>query len=243
MSAEGISISKRTYSLIESYRNFKVEDPVRATYEFVREVLEATPERPDRVYRLEHSLRVAFWGKKIAEGEGWNPEPLVMACLLHDVGYCECMEISDFARHHLFGAEIAERFLSAIQYDMELSKSISHGIEIHAINAYDRDNELLQIATPFELSVRDADDLDRYDALRLCMIAGGEVAEKSVDEVLKTCKRRLELAESSKDRICGTETARQYWLEMGMEHQRLYERLQRQMESTKEMEKHVLLAH
>ena len=68
-------------------------------------------------YRYEHTLRVAWWGKKIAESEGWNPEPLIIACLLHDVGYPLCKDFADLKNHPKYSAEIAEKFLKQIGYD------------------------------------------------------------------------------------------------------------------------------
>ena len=67
-------------------------DPT-ATYAFVKEVLNPNPDRYYMTYRYEHTLRVAYWETKIAEGEGWNSEPLLIACLLHDVGYPFCKDM------------------------------------------------------------------------------------------------------------------------------------------------------
>lgn len=51
--------------------------PIDTTKNFVKDYLGPKPDRYDMTYRYEHSLRVAQWGKKIAEAEGWSPEPLV----------------------------------------------------------------------------------------------------------------------------------------------------------------------
>jgi putative nucleotidyltransferase with HDIG domain len=101
-----------------------MDNPLQATKNFVKEYLNPQPDRYDMTYRFEHSLRVARWGKKIAEGEGWNPEPLVMACLLHDVGYPLCKDFADLKNHPRYSVEIAEKFLKQIGYDETLSKSM-----------------------------------------------------------------------------------------------------------------------
>ena len=43
----------------------------------------------DKAYRLEHSYRVANIGYQIAQKEGFDETGMVIACLLHDVSYCE----------------------------------------------------------------------------------------------------------------------------------------------------------
>ena len=105
--------------------------PIETTKNFVKDFLGPKPERYDMIYRYEHTLRVAQWGKKIAEGEGWNPEPLVMACLLHDVGYPLCKDFADLKNHPKYSAEIAGKFLKEIGFDEALSESICKAIEIH----------------------------------------------------------------------------------------------------------------
>ena len=43
----------------------------------------------EKAYRLEHSYRVANIGKAIAEKEDFSVTEMIIACLLHDVSYCE----------------------------------------------------------------------------------------------------------------------------------------------------------
>ena len=96
---ERIKISERVEQLIEGYEgegNF-----VQQTLSFVRSVLQPESvgetrvraketKRYDMQYRYDHTLRVADIGGEIARSEGLSEEALVMACLLHDVGYPEC---------------------------------------------------------------------------------------------------------------------------------------------------------
>ena len=219
----------RLLTLLEKYEPGMA--PMTATYSFVKEFL--TPACPEYywTYRYEHSLRVALWGKRIAEGEGWDAEPLMMACLLHDIGYPVCKVPGDFEYHPEKGAEVAEAFLKRIAYDKALTKSICYGISIH-----DKWRDIPEDATPFELSIRDADDLDRFDVMRLCVEGRKDIGEHSADELAKLCEGRLEKLSGWKERLCGTKTAKSFWDETVRVRIQFYERLHAQARGTCEME-------
>ena len=202
-------------------------DPVAATHSFIKELFDPKPERYDITYRYEHSLRVGYWGRRIAEGEGWESAPLIMACLLHDVGYLKCRSLEECGRHPAYSAEIAEEFLKRIKYDEEISKNICQAIAIH-----DRWNDVPEGATPFELSVRDADDLDRFDVLRMCLFGKDDIGEHSAAEVIDRCDKRLTRLEEDCERICGTQTAKSFWEAELQVRKQFFEGLKRQMEST-----------
>lgn len=212
-------------TIIEKYN--PTDNPVKTTRDFVKEFLNPTPARYDMTYRYEHTLRVAQWGKKIAEEEGWNPEALVMACLLHDIGYPLCKDFTDLKNHPKYSAEIAEKFLRQIGYDETLSASICKAIRIH-----DMWNDFPADATEFELSVRDADDLDRFDVMRICVLGHSDIGERSASELVDICDKRLAEIEGSYNRICGTKTAKKYWEEELVKRKVFYEELKRQMEET-----------
>lgn len=215
-------------TIIERYE--AGNNPVETTHCFVKEFLNPQPDRYDMTYRYEHTLRVAQWGKKIAEGEGWNPEPLVMACLLHDVGYPLCKDFADLINHPTYSAEIAEKFLKQIGYDEKISANICKAIEIH-----DKWNDVPSDATAFELSVRDADDLERFDLMRICMLGRSDIGERSASELIEVCDNRLTEIEASYGRKCGTETAKRFWEEELVRRRQFYEELKRQMQGTFEM--------
>jgi len=215
----------RVSEIIAHYE--KGMDSLEATRAFVKEFLEPTPERGDMVYRYEHSLRVAYWGRKIAQGEGWNEEPLVMACLLHDVSYPLLRDFEEWPKHPGLSAEIAEKFLEQIGYDKEQSMSICKAIRIH-----DRWNDFPQDSTPFELSVRDADDLDRFDVMRICMIGRSDIGELSTSELIEVCDKRLSSVRGDYDRVCGSETAKALWKERVKMREQFYLGLKEQMVHT-----------
>lgn len=241
MYAENIILSERVLYLIENFKeNFMKKhkggaDPLVQTHAFVKAVLDPKPERYDMTYRYEHTLRVAFKGKQIAEGEGWDGEPLMIACLLHDVGYPECTDFQDLKRHPAISAAIAERFLELLSYDRKLSESICLAVAIH-----DKWNDLPEGVTPFELSVRDADDLDRFDLMRICVLGNSDIGERNAEELLAVCEKRLTSIEDSHSRICGTQTARKLWEEELEMRRRFYERLKNQTENACRMERFIL---
>lgn len=219
------SENDRAFTIVERY--CFADNPVQTTRNFVKEFLNPQPDRYDMTYRYEHTLRVAQWGKKIAEGEGWNPEPLIIACLLHDVGYPLCKDFADLKNHPRFSAEIAEKFLKQIGYDEVMSASICKAINIH-----DMWNDFPADATGFELSVRDADDLDRFDVMRICVLGHSDIGERSALELIEVCDSRLTEIESSYHRKCGTETAKKFWEQELVKRKQFYIELKRQMQET-----------
>lgn len=106
-------------------------------------------------YRWEHTLRVANYGKHIAEQEGLNAEVVVLACLLHDVAAFERIDPREQGQ---FSAEIAREFLQSEGCSTE---TIDH--VCYAIAAYtDVENPVIMEAA----ALFDADSIDRLGALR-----------------------------------------------------------------------------
>ena len=66
---------------------------IKQTEDFLKQKFDSGhyfSEHPDeKNYRLEHSYRVANIGREIALREGFDETEMVVACLLHDVSYCE----------------------------------------------------------------------------------------------------------------------------------------------------------
>ncbi len=221
--------AKRFKKILKGYASGG--NPVSATHSFVKDFLNQQPDRYDLTYRYEHSLRVALWGKRIAEAEGWDSEPLIMACLLHDTGYPFCETMEEWNMHPTYGAEVARLFLEKIGYDEELTEKICQAIRIH-----DKWNDVPEDATPFELSVRDADDLDRFDIMRVCMIGRSDIGERSARELIEVCGNRQRTLTDWQNRICGTDTAKAFWEEKLQMRRQFYEALQEEMQGTLEME-------
>ena len=227
---KGKKEQKRLYEILEGYKLGM--DPIKATHSFVKELLDPQSDRYDLTYRYEHSLRVALWGKRIAEAEGWDSEPLVMACLMHDTGYPFCENMEEWNMHPIYGAEVAKLFLQKIGYYEELTENICQAIRIH-----DKWNDVPEDATPFEMSVRDADDLDRFDIMRVCMIGRSDIGERSARELIEVCEKRQQTLIDWKDRICGTDAAGKFWEEKLQMRSRFYEALQAEMQGTLDIKK------
>lgn len=125
-----------------------------------------------------------------------------MACLLHDVGYRECETWEEHMKHHLVSADIAKRYLEAINYDEQATSEIVKGIARH--NLTDR---LPEDMTLFQMTVRDSDDIDRYDIIRTAMLLGECVNDKPYEEILESCDRAIDEAKWFMSLKRGTQTA------------------------------------
>ena len=140
---------------------------VEKTEKFLKEkfdasaVLNADPKR--KAYRLEHSYRVANLGRQIAQKEGFDETELVVACLLHDISYCEDFGENGWREHGRRSAAISRPFLETLGLPEERIADICCGVAIHVDDEVDFPGE----RTPFALSVGDADNLDRLDAYRI----------------------------------------------------------------------------
>ena len=106
-----------------------------------------------REYRLEHTYRVANIGKLIAAREGFDETEMVLACLLHDVSYCETFGENGWAEHGRRSAKIASPFLRELGLAEDRVNDICYGIAIHVDDKADFPGE----RTPFALTVGDAD--------------------------------------------------------------------------------------
>jgi 5'-deoxynucleotidase YfbR-like HD superfamily hydrolase len=102
-------------------------------------------------YRWKHTLRVAQFGKVIAENEAADVELIVAACLLHDVAWFDTN--ADNSREH------GRPVLESLGYDQEQIVNICYAVAVHV----DADN-------PDTLEARivsDADNVDRFGPYRI----------------------------------------------------------------------------
>ncbi len=109
-------------------------------------------------YRWHHTLRVAQFGKVIAENEEVDLELVSAACLLHDVGWFDTTAESS-REHGRIGAHISRAFLATLGYDSERIENICYSIAAHV----DEDNP-----TTLEAKIlSDADNVDRFGPYRI----------------------------------------------------------------------------
>ncbi len=109
-------------------------------------------------YRWKHTLRVAQFGKVIAENEVADVELVVAACLLHDIAWFDTN--ADNSREHgRIGAEKAKPILESLGYNHQQIETVCYAISTHV----DDDN-------PDTLEAKilsDADNVDRFGPYRI----------------------------------------------------------------------------
>lgn len=189
---------------------------------------------PDaKAYRLEHTYRVANLGRQIAQREGFDETELVIACLLHDVSYCEDFGENGWIEHGRHAARIARPFLRELGLPEERIADICYGIAIHVDDKADFPGE----RTPFALSVGDADNLDRFDAYRIheTLFHDGFL-ELPYEEKLALTEKRLARLRELRTMEMGTRAAKEIWEERIGFYISFYERLLAQLRSSKRVE-------
>ena len=161
-------------------------------------------------YRLEHSYRVADIGRQIARKEGFDETEMTVACLLHDIAYCEDFGENGWKDHGRRSAAIARPFLAGLGIPGDRIDDICYGIAMHVDGEADRDGE----PTPFALTVGDADNIDRFGAYRihetLCL---DRFLRKSLRGKREYVSARLSRLENLMDMQMGTAAAKEMWTE------------------------------
>jgi len=109
-------------------------------------------------YRWQHTLRVAQFGKVIAENEAADVELVVAASLLHDIAWFDT-DAENSREHGRIGAEKAQFVLENLGYSRKQIKNICYSIASHV----DEDNP----DTPEAKVVSDADNVDRFGPYRI----------------------------------------------------------------------------
>ena len=187
---------------------------IRKTEEFLKDKFaHATEfEQPDIAYRIEHTYRVANIGREIAQQEGFDETEMVIACLLHDVSYCEAEGEGRFwptvREHGRRSAQMARPFLEELGLPKDRIGDICYGIAIHADGKADFPGE----ETPFALTVSDADNIDRLDVYRLHEAMNLDAfLEKPFAEKLEYVEKRLASLPKWREEPTGTKTAGEMW--------------------------------
>ena len=162
----------------------------------------------DKAYRLEHTYRVANIGREIAMREGFDETEMVIACLLHDVAYCEEFGENGWIEHGRRSAEISRPFLQQLGLPEERVNDICYGIAIHVDEKADFPGE----NTPFALTVGDADNIDRFDVYRIHeMLSKDRFLEMSYEDKKEYVVKRLSRLHELREESFATETADELW--------------------------------
>ena len=184
----------------------------------------------DKSYRLEHTYRVANIGRKIAQKEGFDETEMVIACLLHDVSYCEEFDENGWLEHGRRAAHISRPFLETLGLPEDRINDICYGIAIHVDDKADFEGE----RTAFALSVGDADNIDRFDAYRIHEILCRDgFLEMGFDEKAEYVSARIEKLKKFIDMPMGTQTAEELWHERLGFYIEFFEKLASQLRNSK----------
>lgn len=182
-----------------------------------------------KAYRIEHTYRVANIGRKIAVEEGFDETEMIVACLLHDVSYCEEFGEDGWKNHGRRSASIARPFLKELGIPEERIADMCYGIAIHVDDEADFCGE----RTPFALTVGDADNIDRFDVYRIHeSLSSDRFLEMRLEEKYEYAGRRLERLKGLKDMPMGTGTAEKMWKSRIDFYIRFYEKLAEQIKSS-----------
>ena len=206
---------------------------IRKTEEFLRQRFDAAiylNQHPDaKAYRIEHTYRVANIGRQIARREGFDETEMVIACLLHDVSYCEEFGEDGWKEHGRRAAAIARPFLSELGLPEDRVNDICYGIAIHVDDEADFAGE----RTPFALSVGDADNIDRFDVYRIHeTLAGDRFLEKSLEEKFEYAEKRLARLRQLEKLPMATGAAEELWRARLAFYIAFYEKLAEQIKNS-----------
>ena len=183
-------------------------DMIQHTKAYIKQRFLKELKQEDGYYRYTHSLRVAGICRNIALDEGLEEEMLILAGLLHDIGYVACKSRLDYADHGLKSAQIAEAFLKECGDDPQKTESICYGIRIHT----QEDAERLRPATVLEDSVSDADNIDRFDAWRFSRNLYWDGLDKlTVKQMRQLCITRTQRMADLRRLRFATDTAKRMW--------------------------------
>lgn len=198
METFGTVLSERALKILRHHEHD--DKSIACVRSFLYDMLEPASDRRDMIYRYEHSVRVAEHAAVVAEAEGLPKDDLIIACLLHDVGYRECRD--DFMRHPFYSADISKHYLENIGYQPDSLQEMVKGIALHNLT-----DKLPEDMTVFQMSVRDCDDIDRFDMIRTSMLLGNCVNGKTNEEIRASCEQAVDVANRIMSLQRGTRTA------------------------------------
>jgi uncharacterized protein len=139
-------------------------------------------------YRWKHTLRVAQFGKVIAENEAADVELIMAACLLHDVAWFDT-HAEDNREHGRIGAEKARPVLESLGYNQTQIKEICYAISSHV----DENNpETLEAKI-----LSDADNVDRFGPYRILQWCFSDIED--YDKLASKLSERIHRLENYRD--------------------------------------------
>jgi putative nucleotidyltransferase with HDIG domain len=140
-------------------------------------------------YRWKHTLRVAQFGKVIAENEAADVELVVAACLLHDISWFDTSAENN-REHGRIGAEKARRVLKKLGYTLTQIENICYSVASH-----------VDVDQPTSLEARvlsDADNVDRYGPYRILQWCFSEIGD--YDKLATKLSERIQRLEHYREK-------------------------------------------
>ena len=211
------------------------KDRIKKTESFMKTELAKLAFYKDNIvrmaeYRIEHSYRVAHIGAEIAKEEGFDAEKIILACLLHDIGYSiDFEDKEDYRNHGRYGAKIARPFLRSLGFSEEDTNEMCYGIAIHVDDKADFAGE----RTPLALTVGDADNIDRFDAYRLYEgLHDKDYMNLPLEGQRELVKKALSRLPELRKMPCGTKTGERLWKEKIDYQIGFYQKLMAQIEAS-----------
>lgn len=209
-------------------------EQIRKTLEFVNKKLlneydKTFFTKEQMLYRYDHTLRVAAIGQKIARAEKMNEEALIIACLLHDVGYCEISDFSQYNEHGFISARVAKPFVNDLDFHEKTKLDILAGIASHVTDEADFPCEL----NAFTKTIGDCDNIDRFDVFRIYdNLQDVEFRDMPLEKQKAFIEERLTKLEKYEKMQFATVTATKMWNEKIKFQIIFYNRLLEQLNQT-----------
>lgn len=182
-------------------------------------------------YRYEHTLRVANIGKGIAIKEGFNEEAMIIACLLHDISYCnEFSSYEDWLNHGRDASRMVKEFITSLGFNEETKNDILYGIAIHVDDKADFEG----LKTPFAACIGDADNIDRFDAYRIYeTLKNDKFDQLSFEKQDEMCTKRINKLQEYMKLEFATKTSTEMMREKIEFQLQFYRRLKNQLDNSK----------
>ena len=190
-------------------------EKIRAAEAFLKDKLQSgsymKAHPAELAYRIEHSYRVANIGRCIAKNEGFDLTEMTLACLLHDVAYCEDFDPeTGWKNHGRRSAHIARPFLESLGFAPERVEDMCYGIAIHVDDRADFDG----VHTRFAETISDADNIDRFDAYRIYEgLQRQDFGALPLEEKRVGAEKTLSRLAQLRDMPLATQTAKTLWQE------------------------------
>lgn len=190
-------------------------EKIRAAEAFLKDKLQSgsymKAHPAELAYRIEHSYRVANIGRCIAKNEGFDLTEMTLACLLHDVAYCEDFDPeTGWKNHGRRSAHITRPFLESLGFAPERVEDMCYGIAIHVDDLADFDG----VHTRFAETISDADNIDRFDAYRIYEgLQRQDFGALPLEEKRAGAEKTLSRLAQLRDMPLATRTAKALWQE------------------------------